>query len=218
MSDVVFVGTEWFWSYYDKSTPSDKLDSLASWCGVTWSNEVDNSNGDYPIRTYVENGSDKVVIPESALPNNESLGDRLTAADDWLANNTQMEDWADSFVVADHYGLDSNDTYGIAYVANAGQDNNITAMADLSYEDNGNLPPAYSEVKSEGLAFHEMCHVYDGYHKDGDIQSDGDASLMWDWNDVDCSDSGTGDLKRRYLSTCNRDRIRYYYDQNSSSF
>jgi hypothetical protein len=56
----------------------------------------------------------------------------------------------------------------------------LTTLADLSWEDNGNLPPAYNRVKSEGLAFHEMSHTFDGRHKEGDTQADGDASLMWD--------------------------------------
>jgi hypothetical protein len=216
MGDVVFIGTEWFWDYYSKSSPTNKLESLVNWCGNTWADEVDD--GDYRYTPYIESGSDKVVVPESELPNNSSLGDRLGAADSWLVNNTTMEGWADVFVVADHYGFDSDDTYGIAYTNNAGSDSYITALVDLSYEDNGELPPAYSQVKSEGLAFHELCHVYSGDHKKGDTQSDGDASLMWDWNSVNCSDDGDGSLKKRYLSSCNVQEIRDYYDNNRSKF
>ncbi len=212
MVEIVFLGTEWFWTYYDKTSPKNKLESLLSYCGTQWAQEIDENNGDYPFTPYIESGSSKLVVPESALPDTDStLKERRTAVDNWLANNSGMN-WADGFVVADHYGFDDN-TYGWSYGAGAGAaggNYGITALVDCSWEDHSDLPPAYNDVKSEGLAFHEMLHLFSGNHTKANTESNGDASVMWDWNDVDCTDSGPGSLKEGYVSSCNQNRIHNY--------
>jgi hypothetical protein len=220
MADFVFVGTEWFWDYYDKTSPSDKLQSIMNWCGETWANQIDNSNGDYPFSPHIEDGDNKTVIPSSALPSGSSvgLGERMADADDWLVNNTTMNSWADVFVVADHYGYDDN-TYGVGYTGTAGSDNDITGLVDCSWEDHNDLPSELSLVQSEGVAYHEMCHVFSASHPDHVGTNSNDyVSLMYSWDGSGCFDYGSPDLVERSNTTCAISSVRDYYDSNRFDF
>lgn len=210
-ADVVFVGTEVFWDDYSKQSPTNKINYLANYCENMWSGEIDS--GSYDLATSVEDGSGRTEIPESALPDNQpSLYDRLKSADNYLESNLSGYYGIDSIIIADYY---VNNAYGWALGANATQSINKSAVADCGWEDNSSLPPAYSNTKSEGIAWHELLHLWRADHTYGITYADGDATIMWDWNQTpDCTDNGTGSLKLRDVSSCNKDRVRSYYDDN----
>ncbi|SFB74497.1 hypothetical protein SAMN05444422_101667 [Halobiforma haloterrestris] len=161
-----------------------------------------------------------MTVPASELPDENDLSERLYDSDDYLKDNEDgLYDGADSIVVVDYYG-DDNNTYGWGYIGTAGNNDNICGLVDVHHEDNNNLPSELSRVESDGVAFHELLHVYDSEHSD-DVstydtpswQSD-EISLMYSWDGVDCNDQGDTEVIENRVSSCTKSSVRSYIDSN----
>jgi hypothetical protein len=163
-----------------------------------------------------------VTIPASALPDNDSLADRLYDADDWLSSNeSDFYSGAEAIVVVDYYGDDSN-TYGWGYIGNAGTSDNICGLVDTHHEDNGNLPSELSSVGSEGVGFHELLHVFSAEHP-SDVStysrsnSNDEISIMYSWDGVSCQDNGNTEEITDTTSSCATGSVRGYINDNNLS-
>lgn len=118
----------------------------------------------------------------------------------------------DTLLVLDYYGLDEN-TYGWGYVGTAGQNRYNTGLVDMWWEDNDELPGLLSGVKSSGVAYHEMCHVFGSEHPAGVAnRASGDVSLMYSWDGTDCFDYGTAQDIVRWQTNCSIDSVRNHID------
>lgn len=214
---IQIVGTDPFWNNYSKQTPSNKMDDILNYTSNTWSEWTEDGSGQYDAG-FTAQYQAGATIPGSALPDTNSLFDRLQAADNWLSNNeSNLYSGADSIIVVDYYGNDPN-TYGWAYIQTAGTDDNKCGLVDTQWEDTGSLPSELSNVKSEGVAIHECYHTFNARHpKDVTTFSTDDITLMYSWDGVDCNNDGSTNVVVDITSNCTDSDVRGYIDNNNLS-
>lgn len=214
-AQISIIGTESFWNNYSSSSPSSKLHSIGNYCENVWNVEIDQ--GDYPLTTHPQTGASKIAVPESALPST-NLPDRMHTADEWIVANHPLKVYTEGIIVADHFGQDANH-YGHGYVGAGSQRQDKSVIADCAWEDAGSLPPSIDQDGSEGIAWHELCHLWNGIHSKASNYSDGDSSVLAAFEDqVDCLDQSSGWNVLSEVSSCNRERIRNYYDDHQYKF
>ncbi|AEH39297.1 hypothetical protein [Halopiger xanaduensis] len=206
-----FVGTESLWDNMDYN----KMSQILSWVSDAWNSHIED-DGDYDS-WFTAQGPAGVTIPESELSNSSDLGDRLSDADEWLRDNEgDFYDGPSSIIVVDYHGDDDN-TYGIGYVGRAGESSYKNALVDVHHEDNNNLPSELSEVESEGVAFHELLHIYDATHPSDVSTRSGnpdEISIMYSWDGVSCSDNGDTEQIVEWVSDCTEGSVHSYIDSN----
>jgi len=209
------AGTEPFWDNMSWSRMSD----MQTWVSGAWNTHIEDGSGDYES-WFTAQGPAGVTIPSSELPDSGPLGDRLDAADEYLRNNeSDFYDGPSSIIVVDYYGQDDN-TYGWGYIGTAGDSDDKTGLVDVCHEDTNDLPSELSEVESDGVAFHELLHVYNASHpsdvstRGNSSQDDDEISIMYSWDDVSCSDDGDTELIANWVSNCAEDSVHSYIDDN----
>jgi hypothetical protein len=205
---VAFVGTETFHDNY-----STKLSDIQQYCEDVWESDINDANDNYSSFFPLYTDSD-VVVPESALDGASSLQDRYEAAEDWLQSNWDVYPDYSGIVVADYSGVDP-DVYGLAEYDGGDCSLSKCAHVDAWHEDNGELKPAYSDEGTEGVAAHEILHLFVGKHKYAHVDSSGNATLMWGGKDIihECNSAqdNASDVLKAY-SSCNVNRVRDHID------
>lgn len=153
--DIAFVGTTGFFDNYSKTNPGDKVENMQKWCSDTWDTWQSTDDFWYAV--------DRSVI-EVPTPSGNDTCERTKESQQWLENNYDDYSFYDAIVVLDYWG-----GYGLGYssaIGGAGHYNDKVSLVDMKEEDSGNLPGFFSEVKSEGIAFHEVGHLYCARHTD----------------------------------------------------
>lgn len=215
--NIYAVGTQRFWDNH--TSASSQMYDIRDRIRDEWEEHIEDGSGDYDVSltVYFEGGAE---VPETPLPS-AGLNDRLYAADDWLDNNeSTLYNNADSIIVVDHYGADSN-TYGWGYLGTAGNSNNICGIVDTHYEDNNNYPSELSGVQAPGVAFHEVLHTFDARHPE-DVTtwynqlSNDLISIMYSWDGVGCNNNGNTGQVSFGVSVCTRSSVRSYIDNHSN--
>lgn len=227
MQNISLVGTESFYDGYS-GDPNSKISGISNWLDSSWQDNIEDGSGDYSADFSVESKS-AVEVPSSALRGCSQccggevscveLCERRSDAQDWLHNNWSGYSSPDVVLVVDYYGGDdaegsNQDTYGCAAVANAGNDSGKTAIIDTYYEDNNQLDSNFTEVKTEGVGFHEVGHEYCALHEDSSIYYDDESTLMYSPGAgvADCTNNGTSETIKNDVSACSKSVIQCYID------
>lgn len=209
---VAFVGTSSFHDQY-----STKLGDIRDYCNNVWESDINDSSDTYEPYFALYTDSD-VEIPESALDSASTLSDRLKAADSWLDSNWSPYDDYDGVVIGDYWGGDSG-VWGVAFQDGAYCTDDKSALADAYHEDNNNLQE-YQDEGTEGVAAHEILHLFNGEHELGYVDSYDDATLMWGDSSIDHTCNNTDDYADDVIqaySSCNVDRVRNHLDNSGEN-
>ncbi|WP_337652267.1 hypothetical protein [Halomontanus rarus] len=164
--------------------------------------------------------------------------DRVQEMDDWLNENWDRYGEMDAILVLDYLGNDDTDFGGFdrdeiggwfgstAKNGSAGgvdeyDDKRYTAAINLWHDDESNLTDLYAEVGSEGLAFHELAHLFNAEHNDATVYYNG-ASLMYELNSDEnyddspreCNPFADAEVKQSRVSFCTARKIRNHCDSH----
>lgn len=212
--DIALIGTEYFHDYYG----SGKLSDIHDWVENTWENHIEDGSGSYEVMTDVYTSTE---IPSSAI-SGTTLAKRRKTAEDWVKNNKGWYSNYDVLLMATYWGGEDG-IYGNACVGCAGGYRK-SAMVDTFYEYNNMMTSTFDNIKTEGVAWHEVGHTFCAWHADSGAYSDCDATLMHNPNDsADCFNycSSDPDLIIRDVSSCTKEVMRCfidnYYDASSCS-
>jgi len=207
---IGFVGTESFYNNYSSESSSNKRGDIRTYVENKWRSFIEDGSGQYEAK-FIEKTASELTVPDSTLPDNNSLSDRREAADDWL-KGTSVYSNVDSVLVIDWYGED-NYTYGYAWIGTAGTYENQACIVDCWWEDNDALPAEWHLIDSEGIGLHEVMHTYNAHHpEDVSTSSTGYWTLMWSNDGVGCRDNGSADQVATDVSTCTENALHYYIE------
>ena len=201
---VDVVGTE---SFFDQpSGGNSRLDSIASWCDNVWTGDIQDGSGDY-YANFTARDASTVEVPESALCDSCTLGDRRADADVWLY------DIADAIIAVDYAsGLGMGHAGG---GSTAGDAWDITCIANVDRESKNVLPDEWKDVGTEGIAAHELGHLFDGDHGDAATVDGGSTSLMYGSDsNVNCFSVDDVTKVIDWYSSCTRSDVRSHVDAN----
>lgn len=211
---IDFLGTEDFFDRWSGDAEA-KIASVKDWCESAWS-QVEDGSGDYEASFYA--WGDTVQVPSKVLPDgDEAFSERVWEADQWLQDNWYYYESSDAVVLADHYGKGKHDNHGKTK-GQAGSNILNVAMYDTYYEDENELFPTYEGVGTEGVAYHELSHLFQAFHSDATTNSSWfsptEASILYSpAEDPECSVEGSPDAVERFHSACGRSAIRGFIDQ-----
>lgn len=199
--------------------PNSKRHEIIDKIEEEWGKWIEDSNGNY-IGYVRQVSPNEAQIPASELPST-TLSDRVHKADNYIENAAQnIASDADMILVIDYFG--GGDYPGVSTDwGNAGKDyrnNEITATVDTWWEDNNELDPVSANVRSEGIAFHEVLHQFDMYHSDCSALQ----RSRWDRYSIDCppdgnpecSDAGDPFYQGFETSDCSTSTVRNHIDNN----
>lgn len=199
-----------------------KLDSIASTVDSWWHDQIDLT-GDHPASFSSADSSNTI---SAYTPSDESLGYRLGDIQQNADEAYDLTAW-DGIVVADHWV--DGDSYGMntgTGTPTLGEDTqDIVAVVDCGYEDNGSLPYAWQSLGSEGIAFHELLNIANALDTAAKAVYMPDNldyyTVMWDGEGTGCGSAGSPSAREYYVgegTDCNTDRVQNYYDDNTSNF
>jgi len=226
---IYVVGTEPFFEKYSGDA-SSYLADVASFCSNSWDQYIYYGTSGYEadFTAWGEYESDLPVpkneLAACSLDTDGSttcveLSDRRKDARDYLKANWDRYGTADAILVIDYYGGDAKDdgdtrwTYGHAG-GGAGTWDKV-CIADVYYQEQGYsswTTGKYSEVGLAGTAWHEILHMYGGYHNDSSIYSDGDTSILYSWgaDKAGCLRNGSEDTRKDIVTECTKTAVRNY--------
>lgn len=210
------IVTEDFLDNHPDSSP--KQHEITNTVEDEWGSWIEDSSGDY-LAYFREVSPSDDYIPSAQL-SNSSLKDRAHDADGYLEVQGDIASEADMVLVVDYFG-GGFPGYSSG-IANAGKDyrnNDITAVVDTWFEDNDELDQMTQNVRSEGVAFHEVLHQFGMLHGN-------DCSTLsghyWDKysiacvpdGDVTCNNSANPVYQGFPTSSCSTSTVRDHIDQH----
>ncbi len=127
--------------------------------------------------------------------------------------------YADAVVVLDHYYFDEGH-YGVGFIGNVGYDSNICGIIDCAYEDYNSMAPELQNVKSAGVAYHELSHVFNARHTDVGMDIYNNATIKYGFDDgiSACYKDALPEVVEREQSYCCVNRVRNRYDNRKVLF
>lgn len=207
--NVFIVGTEPFFNHFSNS----KLQDIRDYCRDVWSTHIEDNDGNYTAN--IQYYSDyNVTVPESAMCNSCTTRERVNDADDWLHENWVSYSYTDVICVMDWNAIESDDRWGVAQ-EKAGTSRNKCTMVDLEETEGADGPWKYE--KSEGVAMHELIHMFidsGGWEHYPSVGSYGYASLMYDVGRLDyyCEKYDDPIYVDKKMGACARDDAREFID------
>ena len=216
---IAILGTQAFHNQWSSS--DSKLVDIREWCEDVWANEI-SPNGNYGA-SFADWSEGAIAVPDSAFEddNIDDLSIRRDNANDWLRDYWQYYDNYVAIIVIDDWGQD-DDKLGIALNSQAGSCCNRAAIVDARADRNGNLPSNLENVGSEGIAAHELVHLYGAQHTDGSTQDGGwfnpdEASIIAVPSDpIGCADNGSLDEIISWYSDCTVNEVQDHIDSEDS--
>lgn len=199
---IDIIGTEPFWVEYSEQDNHDKMRDIEAFLRDVWDTYV---NRDVSINYY-----DGTYVPESALTD-DPLAYRTDQIDTWADNNWDIYDSSDTIVGIDYFT--SSNVYGYSpEIGGAGDSTDITVGVNSYFEDTNNLDYYIQNVKTEGICYHELCHMWDAKHKRASIDSLDQMSLIYSpANKAECIESSGTDQTIKWQSDCCKERVQEYY-------
>jgi len=203
------VGTDVFYDNYS----GIKLNNMMSYVEDVWESNIEDGSGSYEALFDVYTSTE---VPDSSLCQSCSLRDRTNDIDDWLYNNWGSYNTYDVILVADYYEDVSQSFWGIAQQT-AGTSRNKCAVVDV--DDIESTSGAWSNEKSEGVAAHEVLHMFMDESNSEHfprLDSSGDATLSYDAGDIAayCGSEYNVDTVIKDISSCVEYKVRNWIDNN----
>lgn len=183
-----------------------------------WANEI-NPNGNYGA-SFADWPETSIAVPDSAF-DSTIMCNREDDADFWLDFNWQYYENYAAIIVVDDWGQD-DDSLGCAPIGGAGYDGiNKTAIIDARDDRNGTLPSYLENVRSEGIAAHELGHLYNAVHSDGSTQNiwfnpDESSMLAVPSDPIECTNNGSVDERIQWYSDCTVGQVQGHIDDTDS--